>query len=775
MSADRVVHRTCPLCEAGCGLDLHLDAEDRITLVRGDRDDVFSGGFLCPKGSALGRLEADPDRLRTPMVRDGDEWRAVSWAEAWERVAAGLGGVIEAHGRGSVAVYLGNPTVHTLSLLTHARVFLQALGTPQLYTASTLDQMPRHVASGFLYGGAMTVPVPDLDRTDLLVVIGANPLESNGSMCTAPDFPGRIDRIRARGGRVIVVDPRRTRTAERADRHLAPLPGTDAHLLMGVVRVLLREGLVDLGAAAPFVDPAEVARLADLAEPFTPDAVAAVCGITADDVVALARDLATTERSAVYGRIGTCVQEFGTLATWLVDVVNLLTGSLDRPGGSMFASAAAGSSTPPGGRRGGRGYRTGRWRSRVRGAPEVQGEVPVSALVEEITTPGDGQVRALVAVAGNPVVSGPDGAALDAALAGLDFMVVVGVYLDETSRHADVVLPSPPLLARGHYDITLLQVAVRNVANWSPPVTTDPAIVDDVEIMLRLAAIVAEPSAGDGARSVADVDVDALDDAYVAGLVDEAIGRTAGPLAGRDREEILAQLAPRRGSARVLDLHLRSGPYGDHFGARATVEVPTDDGTRVIAALSLDELERNPHGVDLGPLQPRLDDILRTPSGNVELLRDEIVADLTDRLVPTLPGRTPDPEHPLLLVGRRDLRSNNSWMHNVEVLVKGRERCTLHVHPDDAARHGLVDGATARVSNATGSIEVPVEVTDRIRPGVVSVPHGWGHGRPGSRQRVAARHAGANVNLLVGPTALDALSGTTVLVGVPVAVSAASS
>ena len=763
----RVVVRSCPLCEAGCGLELHLDDADRITLVRGDRDDVFSGGFLCPKGAALGRLESDPDRLRAPVVRDGDGWREVSWTEAWTRVADGLGAVIDAHGRGAVGVYLGNPTVHTLSLLTHTRVFLQALGTPQLFTASTVDQMPRHVASGFLYGGAMTVPVPDLDRTDLLVVIGANPVESNGSMCTAPDFPGRLDRIRERGGRIVVVDPRRTRTADRADRHLAPLPGTDAHLLLGLVHVLFAEDLVDLGAAAGYVDPVEVATLADLAAPFTPAAVAAACGLDPDDVVTLARDLATTPRSAVYGRIGTCVQEFGTLATWLVDVVNLLTGSLDRPGGTMFASAAAGSSTPPGGRRGGRGYRTGRWRSRVRGAPEVQGEVPVSALAEEIVTPGDGQIRALVTVAGNPVVSTPDGAALDAALAGLDFMVAVDVYLGETSRHADVVLPSPPLLARGHYDLTLLQVAVRNVANWSPPVTHDPDLVDDAEIMLRLAAIVS----GRGP----DADVDALDDAYVAGLVDEAVGRVSGPLAGRDRDEILAQLAPRRGSARVLDLHLRSGPYGDHFGARETVEVPTDDGRRVVPALSLAELERHPHGVDLGPLQARLHDILRTPSGNVELLRDEIVADVRERLTPSLGSSVVDPERPLVLVGRRDLRSNNSWMHNVEVLVKGRARCTLHVNPLDAAAHGLVDGALARVSNGTGAIEVPVEVTDRIRPGVVSVPHGWGHGLAGSRQRVAAAHAGANVNLLTDSTPLDPLSGTSVLVGVPVAVEAVAS
>jgi anaerobic selenocysteine-containing dehydrogenase len=764
VDAERVVYRTCPLCEASCGLELHLDARDRVVLVRGDRDDVFSGGFLCPKGAALGRLDADPDRVRAPMLRDADGWREVSWPEAWARVAEGLGRVIRQHGRESVGAYLGNPNVHTLSSIVFGRVFLRALATPQVFSASTVDQMPKHVSSGFLFGGGFTVPVPDLDRTELLLVLGANPIESNGSLCTAPDFPGRLDRLRARGGRLVVVDPRRTKTAERADLHLPIVPGTDAHLLFGIVHTLFAESRVDLGVAAPFVASADLEVLRELAAPFTPDAVAAVCGIDAADVVALARDLAATERSVVYGRIGTCVQEFGTLSSWLVDVVNLLVGSLDRPGGAMFTTAAAGSATPPGPARPGRGYRTGRRYSRVRGAPEVQGELPVAALAEEIDTPGAGRIRALVSIAGNPVVSTPDGARLDAALASLDFMVAVDVYVNETTRHADVILPSPSLLAKGHYDLSLLQLAVRNVANWSPPVTAVDDTVDDAEILLRLASIVS----GLGP----DADPAVLDDLTVATLVDEAIARDGGPLAGRDRDDVLAALAPRRGSARVLDLMLRSGPYGDHFGRRATVEVPTDDGTREIPALTLDELERHPHGIDLGPLQPRLPSVLRTPSGAIELCRDEIVADVRDRLVPSLTRSAVDADHPFLLVGRRDLRSYNSWMHNVEVLVKGRPRCTLHLHPDDAADLGIADGSVARVRSRVGSLEVPVEVTDAVRPGVVSIPHGWGHGLPGTRQRVADAHAGVNVNLLTDGAVLDPLSGNAVLAGVPVAVEA---
>ncbi len=508
-----------------------------------------------------------------------------------------------------------------------------------------------------------------------------------------------------------------------------------------MVTTLVEEGLVDLGPAGPHlagVDEA-VAALA----PFTPEAVADATGIDAPTIRRLARDLAAAPTAAVYGRMGTTTAEFGTLASWLVDVVNVLTGNLDRPGGAMFTRPAAGSSTTRGKPGSGRGVRLGRRHSRVRGLAESLGELPVACLAEEIDTPGEGQIRALVTVAGNPVLSTPNSERLDAALGSLEAMVSVDIYLNETTRHADVILPVPSALEKPHYDLALLQLAIRNVANWSDPVLTRPDDQpDEWEVLARL-ALVAQGMGPDGDPAL-------VDDLVLDSLVGAAVGDEHGPLHGRDADEIKAALGDERGPARVLDLMLRSGPYGDWFGDRP-------DG------LSLAALRAAPHGVDLGALEPRLPDVLRTPTGKVELAPPAVLADL-DRLHGAL-----DRDHDgLLLVGRRDVRSNNSWMHNVEVLVKGRPRCTLHVHPDDAARLGVADGETAAVRSRVGQLEVVVEVTDAVRPGVVSLPHGWGHGMPGSRLGVAARYAGVNSNVLTDDQVVDDLSGNAVLNGIPV-------
>jgi anaerobic selenocysteine-containing dehydrogenase len=450
----------------------------------------------------------------------------------------------------------------------------------------------------------------------------------------------------------------------------------------------------------------------------------------------------------VYGRIGTTTAEFGTLTSWLVDVLNVLTGNLDRPGGAMFATAAAGAANTRGTPRYGRGVKLHRRRSRVRGLGETMGELPVACLAEEIDTPGEGQVRALVTVAGNPVLSTPNSGRLDAALATLDLFVAVDPYVNETTRHADVILPPPTALQKGHYDLALLQLALRNVANYSPPVLPlDDGQLDEWKILARLALV----AQGMGA----DADPTVVDDLVVRTLVGAAVADETGPIAGRDPDEILALLGERTGPERLIDLMLRTGPYGDGFGA-------DPDG------LTLDVLLARPHGVDLGPLEPRLPDVLRTPSGMVELAPEPIVADVA-RLRAALDA----PTGGMVLIGRRDLRSNNSWMHNVEVLVKGRPRCTLHVHPDDAARLGLADGVDASVSSRTGRVAVPVEVTDAIRPGVVSIPHGWGHDLDGVELSVARRHAGVNSNLLADDELLDPLSGNAVLNGIPVEVAPA--
>jgi anaerobic selenocysteine-containing dehydrogenase len=740
----RTAYRTCHLCEATCGLELHLD-HNEIALVRGDREDVFSHGFLCPKGTALKHLEADPDRIRRPLIRRGDKFREATWDEAFEAIDAGLAPIREQYGPDALAIYLGNPTAHNLAGLVYGRVLLQAARTKNIYSASTVDQMPKQVSAGLMFGGALAIPVPDIDRTDYLLVLGANPFASNGSLMTAPDFPGRMQALRARGGRVVVVDPRRTKTAEAADEHLPIRPGTDALFLFSLVHVLFDENLVDLGAVGPHVNGLDEIRR--LVPEFAPEAVAASCGIEPDLIRRVARELAAAPTAAVYGRIGTCTQEFGTLASWLVDVLNVCTGNLDRPGGAMFTCAATSTAGETTGK--GRGVRFGRQTSRVRGLPEFFGELPVVCLAEEIETPGDGQIRALITVAGNPASSTPDAARLRAALPTLDFMVSIDIYLNETTRHADVILPPEPELARGHYDIALYNLAIRNVANYSPPlVELAPGEVSEWRTMLRLAGVVG----GQGAY----VDVDALDDAVVNGLVTKAVGRRGSNVEGRDATELLATLSVRSGPERVLDLMLRTGPYGDGFGAEPE-------------GVSLATLEASPHGIDFGPLQPRIPGVLRTPTGMIELAPDACVADVP-RLRAALerPATRADGALQLVLVGRRDLRSNNSWMHNLHVLVKGKPRCTVHVHPDDARRAGIADGDDVTVTSPAGAIIVAAEVTDAVMPGVVSIPHGWGHDIDGTRMTTAAAQAGANSNILARSDLFDPLSGNAVLNGIPV-------
>ncbi|GAA3126871.1 molybdopterin oxidoreductase family protein [Planomonospora alba] len=717
----RTAHRTCPLCEAVCGLRLTLDDAGQVTSVKGDPDDPFSRGFICPKGASLGRLDSDPDRLSAPMVRTGGTWRETTWAEAFRAVERGLTGVAEAHGRQALAVYLGNPNAHTMAGALYGAPLIRALGTRNVFSASTADQMPKHVSCGLMFGDPLAIPVPDLDRTDYLLMLGANPLESNGSLCTAPDFPGRLKALRARGGRLVVVDPRRTRTAALADEHLFVRPGTDAHLLFGIVHTLFAEDLTSVG-----VEVEGLAELRALAEDFAPKVVAEACGVPADVIVRLARELAAAPTAAVYARIGTCTAEFGTLAQWLVDAVNVLTGNLDRPGGVMFAKPA----TETGRRR--RPYAAGRWHSRVRGLPEANGELPVATLADEIATPGDGQVRALVVVAGNPVLSAPDGPRLEEALRTLEFMVCVDPYLNETTRHADVVLPPPPVLSSPHYDFSLLAFAVRNYARFSPPVLPpEPGRPSEAEILARLALI----ASGQGA----DADPAVLDELILDQLLRRAVGTPGSPVEGRDPAELRAGLEGDSGAELRLDAMLKLGPYG----------------------LSLAELRAHPHGLDLGPLAPRLGEVLRTASGRVELAPPRLVED-----VARLRARLAVPAPEMVLIGRRHLRSNNSWLHNVAPLVGGSNRCTLQVNPDDVRRLGL--GGHAVVRSAAGEVTVPVEPTDSIMPGVVSLPHGWGHA--GSAQRVAAEHAGVSVNALTDASAVDAPSGNAVFNGVPVTV-----
>jgi len=739
--------RTCPLCEAMCGLRIEVEG-GRVARIRPDPEDVWSRGHVCPKGTMLGELHHDPDRLRAPLVRADDSrgagFREATWDEAFAVAEEKLQVVLARHGKGALHAYIGNPTAHNFSLGRYVGAFVGMSGIAQVWSAGTVDQWPKNVVSALLYGDMWSIPVPDLDRTDFLLVLGANPAASQGSLLAAADVLGRLDGIRRRGGRVVVVDPRRTRTAERASEWLPIRPGTDAAFLMALVHVLFAERRVALGALSEFVDG--VAQVEALARPFSPEAVAEVCQIAADRTRSLARELAAAPTAAVYGRIGTCNQEFGTLASWLVEVLNVLTGNLDRAGGSMFADPIAWSMTslrPPDFAG---GWTFGRFKTRVRGAPEILGHFPLSCLAEEIGTKGEGQIKGLVTVAGNPAISAPGADRLDAVLPELEAMVAVDNYLNETTRHADVILPGLSPLEQPHYDELIWRWAVRNAGNYSPAVfEPDSDRPHEWQILLKLAAISNGQKAG-------DVDVDQIDQLYFSGLVATVASDPESRIAGRDAAEIVAQTAG-KGPERILDFSIRIGPHGEGYG-----EAPE--------GLTLERMRAQPHGIDKGALQSRLPQVLTTPGKRIDLAPRHITADL-DRLEARL-GRA---ESPLVLVSRRHIRSNNSWMHNLEGLMTGRDRCTLLVHPEDARRAGLEDGQTARVASDAGSLEVPVEVSDEMMPGVVCLPHGWGHDRPGTRLSVAARHAGVCNNVLAPGTFVDVPSGNAAVNGIPVEIS----
>ena len=738
-------YRICPFCEACCGLEIEIDVDadaevnlqrPRVVRIRGDRGDVFSSGFLCPKAIGLKELHDDPDRLRTPLIKRDGRFVEASWDEAYAEIERRLPPIIAAGGANAVATVLGNPTSHKMSLMLYFPRLARALGTRNLFSASSVDQVPKMLSCGLMFGTWLSVPVPDIERSDFLLIIGANPMVSNGSLWTVPDFPGKAKALRARGGEIVVIDPRRTETADAADAHHFLRPGSDVFFLLGIAHALFDEQLVRLGRLAGHVAGFE--QLEPAFAPYSPERVAARCAIDSTVIRGLARTLATTERAAVYGRIGTCTQQFGTLASWLIDVINALTGHLDEEGGAMFPKAAAFAANTRGAPGIGRGITTGRYVSRVSKAPEVAGEFPLTCLAEEIDTPGDGQVKALITIAANPVLSAPNGPRLAQALDGLDFMVSLDIYLNETSRHADVILPGPSPLEDAHYDVSFTQFSHRNHARFSPPVLTrTPGLPDEWQSLMRIGAIARGLGAG--------VDVDSLDDA----ALEEELGRSVGEAA----PQIIAARAPLRGADRLLDLGLRSGPYGDGFG-------------RNPGGLSLAMVKAAPSGIDLGPMTARSPEALRTPSGKIELAPHALLDDLA-RALADLASPAPD----LVIIGRRQLRSNNSWMHNLPALAKGRFRCTALVHPIDARRLGLVDGAMAAITNGERRIEAQVEVSDAMMPGVVSLPHGWGHDLAGVRLNVAAERPGANLNALLDENLRDPLSGNAVLSGVPVRMS----
>ncbi|MEY2669332.1 MAG: hypothetical protein RJA59_1970 [Pseudomonadota bacterium] len=703
---------TCMLCEATCGIAVQVE-DGRVTGVRGDREDPFSRGHVCPKAAALPDVMYDPDRIREPMRRVGSRWEPISWDDAIGEAADRITALQREHGRNAVGLYAGNPTVHSHGAILGVPLLSRALGGRSRFSATSVDQLPQMLAAFEMFGHQLLFPVPDVDRTDFFLVLGANPLASNGSLMTAPGIAHRLSALRARGGRLVVVDPRRTETAAVADRHVPVRPGGDAALLLGVLHVVFAEGLARPGRLADFTDGID--RLREIAARYPPERVAARAGVEAGAIRALAREFASAPTAVCYGRVGISTQEFGAIASWLVNALNLVTGNLDRPGGAMFTTPAA-DVVALNARLGTRGS-FGRYRSRVRGLPEFGGELPVATLAEEIETPGEGQIRGLVTFAGNPVLSAPNGRRLDRALSGLSFHLAIDLYRNETTRHAHILLPPTFGLERDHYDLVFNTVAVRDVARYvKAAVAPPPGVRDDWDILLGLALALRARGGGANRRN---------------------LGATL---------RVARALGPRR----ILGLLLRFGPH----------------------SLSIGTLERSPHGVDLGPLRPRLPGRLFTPGRRIRLVPGVLEEDLV-RLDADLGAAAPRPEGELRLIGRRQLRGNNSWMHNSERLVKGPAGCTLLMHPGDAAARGLAQGAVVRVRSRVGEIRVPVAVTDEVGRGVVCLPHGWGHDREGSALRVAAARPGASFNDLADEGRIDALCGNADFSGVPVTVEAA--
>lgn len=710
----REVLAACNLCEAICGLVLSVqDGPEgaKVTSVRGNDEDPLSRGHICPKGVALADVYEDPDRLRRPVRRVGvgeaADWVEISWDEALDLTADGIAAAVNQHGRDALAVYLGNPNAHSLGALTHGVQMIKTFRTRNKFSATSVDQLPHQFVAWQLFGHQLLIPVPDIDRTSYFLVFGANPMASNGSLMTVPGFPHRVRALKDRGGRMVVFDPRRTETAKVADEHHFVRPGTDAAVLLAMVHVLFEERLTN---PPSYVGGVESVRLAVRA--FTPELAAEASGVPAEEIRRITRDFSAADGAAAYGRVGLSTQDFGSICQWALHCLNILTGNFDREGGVLFTEPAV---DIVGKALVGRGHHDV-WRSRVRGLPEFGGELPVSTLREEIETPGEGQIRALLTIAGNPVLSTPAGRRLGEALPGLDFMAAVDIYLNETTRHAHVVLPPTTALERDQYDLVFHTLAVRNTARFTPPVfDRAEGALHDWEIFREIAL------------------------------------RTASRLDGRLslgkalRDQVALRVSPKTIVSALLLI-----------GWRTTMRA----------------LRSHPEGIDLGPLRPTMPGRLQTKDKLIHLAPDLVLADLT-RLRDTLrPGTAPEPPRgtgELVLIGRRHQRDNNSWMHNSPRLTRGQARHQLLMNPDDLADRGLTDGTRVRITSRVGEVITEVRATDDLMRGVVSLPHGYGHAARGMRMGNASRVRGVSINDLTDPERLD-VSGNAALSGVPVTV-----
>lgn len=697
MSSIQKHFRTCNICEAMCGIVIE-HREGEILSIRGDKDDPLSRGHICPKAVALQDFYSDPDRLKTPLRRTKSGWQEIDWESAFEEVANRIKSIQEKYGTNALGSYIGNPNAHNPGNIISFSQFFKALGTRNRYSSASADQLPHHVASNFMFGNGMLIPIPDIDHTDFLLIIGGNPLVSNGSMMTAPDFEKRMKAIQQRGGKVVVIDPRRTETARKADAHFFIRPESDALLLAAMVYTLFDEKRVNLRHLQEITDGVDA--LKNAIQDFAPEAVCDACGIPASDIRRLATEMAAAGSAVCYSRMGASTQRFGGLCQWLTNVFNILNGNCDRTGGAMFTLPAFDYVAIT--NKKGRPDSYGRYASRVRDLPYYNGEFPVSTLADEILTPGEGQIKAMITIAGNPVLSAPNGYRLDEAFSQLEFMVSVDIYLNETTRHADIILPATTGLETFHYDPIFHAFAIRNTAKYSPPLfDRSEGQRHDWEILQELAA------------------------------------RLTGKSANGAHPEMM------------LDMALQGGPYGKQ-------------------GMSLAKLKAHPHGIDLGPLKPCLTERLQTKDGRIHLARQMFLDDLP-RLQRTFFAKNgTNGDYPFRLIGRRLLRSHNTWTQNSKRLVKGKNPCTLLLNDDDAANLGIADGDWATVTSATGTLDIEVEISDEMMPGVVSIPQGWGHGRKNTRMTVAAKQPGVSINDLTDHNRIDLLTGNAAFNGLPV-------
>ncbi|WP_280313793.1 molybdopterin oxidoreductase family protein [Nocardia wallacei] len=714
----RIVARQCTLCEAHCGILVTVEG-DRVARIEGNPEDVLSQGYICPKATAMGGLHHDPDRLRTPVRRVGDGFEPIGWDEAFREIGRRLRAIRREHGPSAIAMYLGNPAAHSSSVL-YGALLRMALLTRNFYTASSIDQFPQEFAAWRMFGSNVLMPIADIDRTDRLVILGANPAVSNGSVTTMPNAKQRIKDVRGRGGKVVVIDPRRTETARLADEHMAVVPGGDVHLLLAVLHVLATENLCD--EAAIRRQCAGWDELRALVADFTPELAAPHAGVDAETIRRFAREHAAARSAVLYARIGVCQQVTGTLTHWLVNTINAVTGNLDRAGGQMF-------STPPvDAPRVGKylPMAHGAWTDRSGRYKSFRSELPVAALADEILTEGEGQVRAMITYAGNPVLSTPQAGRLDAALESLDVYVAVDMYITETTRHADIILPPVSPLEREDVNLLFPVFSVRNNLRYDARVFEPPADgLEDWQILAR--------------------------------MITEVVPLPARRLTSRALNGVFERLSPLRLGA----LGIAAGPYGVLRRGRKGLRVK--------------DVREAPGGVDLGPLRPRLPKLIGTRDRRVRIAPPDFVTAARAIVDDVRQAPSAGPEgYDLRLIGRRHLRSNNSWLHNVPAMVKGRDRCTVLVHPADADPRGLAAGDPVTVSSTTGSIVVTVEISDDIRPGTVAIPHGWGHSEPGVGWQLAASLPGANVNLLHDPALVDPLSGTSAVNNTWVSVTATS-